>query len=78
MEEQSDSNSAVMFWTVQFYGNNHNSQSNHWIELKFDQDFTDILFYIALKFQVNQSSKQQHNTDQKLLYRFCYLVPFDL
>jgi hypothetical protein len=37
-----------------------------------------MLSYLALKFQVNRSSRKHLNTGQQWLYEFCYLLPFDL
>ena len=42
--------------TIQFYSNSHNSQSDHWIELKFYVESLDMLSYLGLQFQVNRSS----------------------
>jgi hypothetical protein len=38
-KKQSDSDSDVKCATVQFHSNNHNSQSNHWIGMKFYVEF---------------------------------------
>jgi hypothetical protein len=38
----------------------------------------DMLSYLGLKFQVNQSSGRHLNTGQHRLYEFCYLLSFDL
>ena len=35
IQERSNSDFDVKCATIQFYGNNHNSQSDRWIELKF-------------------------------------------
>jgi len=43
---------------IQFYGNNHNSQSDHWIKLKVYVESLDMFSYLGLKFQVNQTSKR--------------------
>jgi hypothetical protein len=37
-----------------------------------------MFFYLGLNFQVNQSSRTYRNTGQQRLYKFCYLIPFDL
>jgi hypothetical protein len=34
--------------------------------------------YLRLKFQVNQNLEKHRNTGQQMLYKFCYLLPFDL
>jgi len=75
---RSDSDFGVKSATVQVYGNNYNSQSDCWIELNFYVDFPDMLSYYGLTFQVNQSLGRHHNTGQYRLYKFCYLLPFDL
>jgi len=64
--------------TIQFYGNNHNSQSNHWIGLTFYVESLDIFSYLGLNFEVNQSLERHHNTGQQRLFEFCYLLSFDL
>jgi hypothetical protein len=38
----------------------------------------DMLSYLDLKFQVNQSSGRHQKIGQQRLYEFCYLLPFDL
>jgi hypothetical protein len=63
---------------MQFYSNNHNSQSNRWIGLKYYVESPDMLSYLGLKFQINRSSTRHRNTGQQRLYKFCYLLPFDL
>jgi hypothetical protein len=78
IQERSNSDSDVKCATIQFYGNNHNSQSDRWIELKFYVKSPDMFSYLGLKFQVNQSSGRHLNTGQQRLYEFCYLLPFDL
>ena len=47
---RSDSDFGVKSATVQVYGNSYNSQSNRWIELKFDVDSPDMLSYYGLRF----------------------------
>jgi hypothetical protein len=37
----------------------------------------DLLSYLGLKFQVNQSLGRHPNTGQHRLYKFYYLLPFD-
>jgi hypothetical protein len=34
--------------------------------------------YLGLQFQINRSSARHRNTGQQRLYKFCYLLPFDL
>lgn len=74
----SNSDFDVKCATIQFYSNNHNSQSDRWIELKFYMKSPDMFSYLGLKFQVNRSSKRHLNTGEHRLYEFCYLLPFDL
>jgi hypothetical protein len=37
-----------------------------------------MLSYLGLKFKVNRSSERHRNTGQQRLYKFCYLLHFDL
>jgi hypothetical protein len=76
-QARSDSDFGVKYVIVQVYGNNHNSQSDRWIELKYYMDSPDMS-YLGRKVQVNQSSGRLGNTSQQRLYEFCYLLPFDL
>jgi hypothetical protein len=78
IQERSNSDFDVKCATIQFYGNNHNSQSDRWIELKVYVESPDMLSYLALKFQVNWYSGRHRNTGQQRLYKFFYLLPFDL
>jgi hypothetical protein len=78
IQERSNSDFDVKCATIQFYGNNHNSQSDRWIGLKFYVKSPDMLSYRGLKFQVNWSLGRHLNTGQQRLYEFCYLLPFDL
>jgi hypothetical protein len=76
IQTRSNSDFDAKCATIQFYGNRHNSQSDHWIELTFYMESPDIFSYLRLKFQVNRSSKD-------ILIRVnrgCtnYLLPFDL
>jgi hypothetical protein len=45
---------------------------------EFYVESLDMLSYLGLKFQVNRSSGRHRNTGQHRLYKFCYLLPFDL
>jgi hypothetical protein len=72
--ERSNSDFDVKWATMQFYGNNHNSQSDRWIRLKFYVEYPNIFFYLELKFQVNQSSERHHNTSQQRLYFVIYFL----
>jgi hypothetical protein len=78
IQEMSNSDFEVKCATIQFYGNNHNSQSHRWIKLKFYVESLDMFSYLFLNFQVNRSSGRHRNTGQQRLYEFCYLLPFDL
>ena len=78
IQARSNSDFDVKSASTQFYGNSHNSQSNRWIELTFYMENPNMFSYLRLQFQINQSSGRHHNTGQKMLYEFCYLLPFDL
>jgi len=78
IQERSNSDFDVKSASIQFYGNNHNSQSDSWIGLKFYMESSDMFSYLGLKFQVHRSSERHRNTGQQRLYEFCYLLPFDL
>jgi hypothetical protein len=58
IQERSNSEFDVKCVTIQFYGNNHKSQSDRWIELQFYTQSPDMLSYLGLKCQVNQSTGQ--------------------
>jgi hypothetical protein len=78
MKKQSNLDYNVKCVTVQFYGNSHNSQSDYWIGQKYYVESPDMLSYLGLNFQVNLSSEKYVNTGQQRLYKFFYLLPFDL
>jgi len=78
IQVRSDSDFGVKSVTVQVYDNSYNYQSDCWIGLNFYVDSPDMLSYYGLKFQVNRTSKKHHNTGQRRLYEFCYLLSFDL
>ena len=78
IQARSNSDFDVKCATIQFYGNNHNSQSDRWIRLKLYVESPDMLSYLGLTFLVNQSSGKHHDTGQQRLKEFCYLLPFDL
>jgi hypothetical protein len=78
IQARSNSDFDVNCATIQFYGNNHNFQSDRWIELQFYMESPGMLSYLGLKFQINQSLGRQCNTGQQRLYEFCYLLYFDL
>jgi hypothetical protein len=78
IQERSNSDFDVKSASIQFYGNIHNSQSDHWIGLKVYMESCDMFSYIGLKFQVKRSLGRHQNTSQQRLYEFCYLFPFNL
>ena len=69
-----NSDSNVKCTTIQFHSNSYNSQLDRLIGLKFYVKSPDILSYLWLKFQVNQSLGRYHNSGQQRLFEFCYLV----
>ena len=75
---QENSDFGVKLATVQFYTNEHNFQSNHWIRLKFCERFPDMSIYLWSKCQVNRSSRSHYISSRNLLWKFCYILPFDL
>jgi hypothetical protein len=78
IQERSNVDLDVKCATIQFYGNSHNSQFDCWIALKFYVESSDMLSYLGLNFQVNQSTRRNLNMGQQRLCEFCYLLPFDL
>ena len=78
IQARSNSDFDVKSAPIQFYGNSHNSQSNHWIKLKVYVESPDMLSFLGLNFHVNRSSGRHLNMGQQRLYKFCYLLPFDL
>jgi hypothetical protein len=78
IQARSNSDFDVKYATIQFYSNNHNSHSDWWIGLKFYVVSLNMLSYLGLNFQVNRSSGRHRNTGQQRLYKFYYLLPFDL
>jgi len=50
IQERSNSDFDVKCATIKFYGNNHNSQSDHWIELKLYMKSLDMFSYLGFKF----------------------------
>jgi hypothetical protein len=78
IQARSNSDFDVKWATIQLYGNNHNSQSDRWIGLKVYMESPDMFSYLGLQFQINRSSARHRNTGQQRLYKFCYLLPFDL
>jgi hypothetical protein len=54
---------GVKLFIVQFYDIRHNSQSDCWIEIKLYEETPDILFYLGLKLQVNDSSRRPCKSD---------------
>jgi len=78
IQARSNSDFDVKSAPIQFYGNNHNSQSDRWIKLKFYVQSPYMFSYLGFKFQVNRSSERHRNTGQQRMYEFCYLLPSDL
>jgi hypothetical protein len=78
IQARSNSDFDVKRAPIQFYGNNHNSQSDHWIGLKFYVESPDMLSDLGINVQVNRSLGRHQNTGQQRLHEFCYLLPFDL
>jgi hypothetical protein len=70
IQERSNSDFDVRSAFIQFYGNIRNSQSNHWIELKFYVESPDMVSYLGLQFQVNRSLERHRNMGQHRLYEF--------
>ena len=54
--ERGKSDSNISDPKDQFCSNNHNSQSNYWIELKNFSKCPDMFFYVSINFQVNRDS----------------------
>jgi hypothetical protein len=77
-EQKLDSNFDVKCTPVQFYSNSHNSQSNRWIRLKLYVESPDMFSQLSLTFHVNRSLVSHRNTGSQRLYKFYYLLPFDL
>jgi hypothetical protein len=50
IQARSNSDFDVKYATIQFYSNNHNSQSDRWIVLKVFIESPDIFSYLGLKF----------------------------
>jgi hypothetical protein len=50
IQARSNSDFDVKYATIQFYSNNHNSQSDCWIVLKVFMESPDIFSYLGLKF----------------------------
>jgi hypothetical protein len=78
IQPRSNSNFDVKCAAIQFYSNSHNYQSDRWIQLKFYMESPDIFSYNGLEFQFNRIPGRHRNTGQQRLYKFCYLLPFDL
>jgi hypothetical protein len=56
----------------------HKFKSNRWIELKLYQKIPEVVLYVWVTFQVNLSSEKTYNIGQNRLYKFYYLLHFDL
>ena len=78
IQARSNSDFDVKCATIQFCGNSHNSQSYHWIGLKFYVEAPDMFSYLGLKYHANRSLTRHPNTGHQRLYEFCYLLSFDL
>jgi hypothetical protein len=78
MKKELNLDSDIKCTIVQFHGDSYNSQSDSWIGLKFYVESPDMFSYLGLQYQVNQSSERHYNTGQQRLYKFCYLLSFDL
>jgi len=76
IQARSNSDFDVKSASIQFYGNNHNSQSDRWIGLQFYVESPDMFSYLGFKFQINRISGRHLNTGQQRMYEFCYLLPF--
>ena len=77
-QARSDSDFGVKVSTIQFYAIEHHFKSNRWIELKLYQKIPEVFFYDGVHFQENPHSERTCNTGPNRLYKFCYLLPFDL
>jgi hypothetical protein len=75
---RSNSDFGLKFYTIQFYVIEHNFKSNCWIELKLYQKISEVFVYVRVNFQVNACSERTCNIGQNRLYKFCYLLPFNL
>jgi hypothetical protein len=78
IQARSNSDFDVKRAPIQFYSNNYNSQSDRWIGLKFYVESPNMLSDIGIKLQVNRSLGRHQNMGQQRLYKFYYLLPFDL
>jgi len=74
IQERSNSDFDVKYSIIQFYDNNYNSQSDHWIGPKFYVESLDMFSYLGLKYQVNQSLGRHRNTGQHMLYFVIYFL----
>ena len=63
IQERSNSDFDVKSASIQFYGNNHNSQSDRWIGLKVYMESSDMLSYVGLEWsiRVREGIKTQVN-----------------
>ena len=74
----SNSDFDIKYTTIQFYDNSHNSQSYHWIGLKFYVEASNMFVYLGLKYHFNWSLARHQKMGQQRLYEFCHLLYFDL
>ena len=73
-----DSNFDVKISTVQFYTIEYNSKSNRWIELKLYQQIPETFVYVGVNLQVSRILERTCDIGQNRLYKFCYLLPFNM
>jgi hypothetical protein len=78
IQARSDSNFGIKFSTVQFYAIDHYFKFNRWIELKLYQKILEVFFYLEVNIHMNRSSRRTSDMGQNRLYKFCYLLHFDL
>jgi hypothetical protein len=64
IQARSNSDFDVKSASIQFYSNSHNSQSDLWIGLNFYMESHNMLSYLGLKFQINQSLGRHRNMGQ--------------
>jgi hypothetical protein len=57
VKSQSDTDFDVKCATIQFHGNNHNSQSYHWIKLKVYIESPNTFSYLGLTFRSIRARK---------------------
>jgi hypothetical protein len=55
IQARSNSDFDIKNAPIQFYNNSHNSQSDRWIKPTFYVKYPNMLSYLGVKFQANQS-----------------------